>query len=118
MENNYKLVTYRELAEFIINMECDVIYTVTDSIEYYFNDAKPGKCALWFGFLKTHAFDTDFVTFGYMGGGEIQSFEVNNNFPVDIDELEYSIRNYAICHMEIATKYSKLLLDLDITSSN
>ena len=43
------------------------------------------------------------------------------DYPYDInidDEITDFIKTYAICHMEIATKYSKLLLDLDIASSN
>ena len=115
MKTNFKAVTYKELAEFIVNMETGVAYSVTDSLEYVYGEPTVGDCALWFGFIKSHAFDVDFVTFGYYGGGEIQSFEITGK---SIDEITEFIKTYAICHMEIATKYSKLLLDLDVASGN
>ena len=109
MDNNYKVMTYAEMAEFIRNMNLNEVY----SFSPYYEEKDNGQYSygIWYGLVKQRLFDTIIITLGIFGGGDVSSFELIK-YETD-KEVEEKFFNYIQNH---ATDYvdgdTSVLLDI------
>ena len=75
MKNNFKLMTYAEMAEFIFNMEENKVYSFTTAWVQDGNGLDECLDTFWYGIVKHRLFDTTVITMGYFGGGSVSSFD-------------------------------------------
>ena len=111
MKNNFKLMTYAEMAEFIFNMEENKVYSFTTAWVQDGNGLHECLDTSWYGIVKRRLFDTTVITMGYFGGGSVSSFDYECDD--SLEEIEQKFTNYINFYTEDYIVDGSVMLDTE-----
>ena len=111
MKNNFKLMTYAEMAEFIFNMDENKVYSFTTAWTQDGDGLDECLDTFWYGIVKHRLFDTTVITMGYFGGGSVNSFDYE--YDDSLEEIEQKFTNYINFYTEGCIVDGSVMLDTE-----